>query len=34
MENIIIDDEIILVPYYPCYEESFAWYQDKDAFRL
>ena len=31
MEPIIVDSEITLIPYYPCYEESFAWYQDLDV---
>lgn len=26
-----MDHEITLIPYYPCYEESFAWYQDLDV---
>lgn len=33
MEEIIVDQEITLIPYYPCYEESFAWYQDPDVCR-
>ena len=31
MEERIIDNEIVLVPYYPAYEETFAWYQDTDV---
>ena len=28
MKNRIVDEEIILVPYYPNYKTSLAWYQD------
>lgn len=31
MEAVTVDNEITLIPYYPCYEESFAWYQDLDV---
>lgn len=31
MKEIKIDEEIILLPYYPCYEETFEWYQDLDV---
>lgn len=31
MEERVIDSEITLIPYYPNYEESFKWYQDKDV---
>lgn len=31
MKEIRIDDEIVLVPYYPCEDETLAWYQDKDV---
>lgn len=30
MKKRIVDNEITLVPYYPSYEDSFAWYQDPD----
>ena len=28
MEKIVVDDEVILVPYYPNYKASLPWYQD------
>ena len=31
MNEIKIDEELILVPYYPNFDETFAWYQDKDV---
>ena len=31
MKKRIVDDEIVLVPYYPNYKTSLAWYQDKDV---
>lgn len=31
MKEIVIDEELTLVPYYPNYDETFAWYQDKDV---
>lgn len=31
MDKILVDKEITLIPYYPCYEESFLWYQDLDV---
>lgn len=31
MEEIVVDREIKLVPYYPCYGVALAWYQDKDV---
>ena len=31
MKEIKIDEEITLIPYYPCFEETFAWYQDLDV---
>lgn len=31
MKERIIDSEIVLVPYYPDYEETFMWYQDPDV---
>lgn len=30
MANRIIDDEIVLVPYYPNYKTTLTWYQDLD----
>ena len=33
MRQRIIDQEITLVPYYPCPEDSLAWYQDPDLCR-
>ena len=29
MENRIVDDEIVLVRYYPNYRTTLAWYQDE-----
>jgi len=31
MKEIVIDEELTLVPYYPNYDETFTWYQDKDV---
>lgn len=31
MKKRIVDSEITLIPYYPCYEEAFPWYQDLDV---
>ena len=31
MEKRIVDDEIVLVPYYPNYELTLKWYQDPDV---
>lgn len=33
MEKRIVDEEIILIPYYPNYEETFQWYQDLELCR-
>lgn len=33
MKPRIIDQEIILIPYYPCPETTLAWYQDPDLCR-
>ncbi len=30
MNNRIVDEEILLVPYYPNYKTTLAWYQDLD----
>ena len=30
MNNRIVDDEIVLVPYYPCEEITLKWYQDAE----
>ena len=31
MKEIVINEELTLVPYYPNYDETFTWYQDKDV---
>ena len=31
MKEIVIDEELTLVPYYPNYDETYTWYQDKDV---
>ena len=31
MKERIVDKEILLIPYYPNYEEAFVWYQDLDV---
>lgn len=31
MKERIVDKEILLIPYYPNYEETFVWYQDLDV---
>ena len=31
MNEIVIDEELTLVPYYPNYDETYTWYQDKDV---
>jgi len=33
MQPRVIDDEITLIPYYPCPEISLAWYQDPELCR-
>ena len=33
MQPRVIDDEITLIPYYPCLEISLAWYQDPELCR-
>lgn len=30
-EEIIIDAEVVLVPYFPCFDVAFPWYQDPDV---
>ena len=31
MNEIVIDEELTLVPYYPNYDETYTWYQDKEV---
>lgn len=31
MRNRVVDEEIVLVPYYPNYKTTLAWYQDLDV---
>ena len=33
MEKRIVNDDIVLVPYYPNYEAALEWYQDKELCR-